>query len=168
MIKKYNQFIKEKTNEEIGFDREMPTMEPETKPDVRPQTNPRPVAPSIIPDKGNAPLESPDKAQIEEEGGDIYASKLKELSDYLGAEVENNKINYKGNEITFPSETEKYQIKGVKKGFDTIEEVVSELEKHEQKSDNLMKFDEDNYEKGDLAFESKSYKNTRTRNLKKK
>ena len=119
MIKKYNQFVKEKTNEEFVFDREMPTMSPETKPvvkpevkpDVRPETNPRPVAPSIIPDEGNSPLESPAKAQMEEEAGDIYASKLRELSDYLGAEVENNMINYKGHKITFPSETEKYQIK---------------------------------------------------------
>lgn len=174
MIKKYNQFIKDKTNEEFVFDRETPTLspekpvvKPEVKPDVKPATEPRPVAPSIIPDHGNSPLESPAKAEMEEEAGDVYTTKLKELADYLGVEVENNTINYEGHEITFPSETEKYQIKGVKKGFNTVEEVVSELEKHSH-SETKMNVDEDDYHKGDLAFESKSYKHTRSRNLKRK
>lgn len=178
MIKKYNQFIKDKTNEEFVFDREMPTMapgqapskpdvRPDVKPDVRPQTEPRPVPPALIPDEGNSPLEAPAKAEMEEEAGDIYANKLQELADYLGVEVENNTVKYEGHEITFPSETEKYQIKGVKKGFNTVDEVVSELEKHLH-SDPKMSVDEDDYHKGDLAFESKSYKYTRSKNLKRK
>ena len=71
--------------------------------------------------------------------------------------------------IIFPSETEKYQIEGVKKGFNTAEEVVSELEKissqtvsgrrTQETEEELRSLKDD--ELGDeieREFESKSYK----------
>ena len=173
MIKKYNQFVKDKTNEEFVFDNEVAypdvysgdetTTKPITKPDVKPGTDTRPVPPSLIPDEGDSPLESPAKAEYEveeEEGGDIYSNKLRELADALGAEVTDNYIEYNGKKIMFPSETEKYQIEGVKKGFNTVEEVLSELEKENKVPSEET---EEEFEK----FESKSYKHTRLKKFKK-
>jgi hypothetical protein len=168
MIKRYNQFINDKTNEEFVFSKEQETTKPATpvvEPGVRPAVEPRPAPPALIPDEGNSPLESPAKAEMEEEAGDMYAQKLQELADHLGTEVKDNKIDYMGHIITFPSETEKYHIEGVKKAFNTAEEVVAELEKHKDVQTDI---DEDEYEKGDLAFESKSYRHTRGNKLRRK
>lgn len=171
MIKKYNQFLKDKTNEEFVFDK-VPTFggefagtetaptKPVTKPDVKPDTDTRPVPPSLIPDEGNSPLESPAKAEfeVEEEGGDVYTNKLKELADSLGVEVVDNSVEYNGKKIIFPSETEKYQIEGIKKGFNTIDEVLKELG-----SEEVVNNEEELEEK----FESKSYKHSRLKKFKK-
>ena len=52
---------------------------------------------------------------------------LKELADRLGAEVENNMINYNGKKIEFFSETEAFAID--RKGkYKTADEVISKLE----------------------------------------
>jgi hypothetical protein len=55
---------------------------PVVEPGVRPAVEPRPAPPALIPDEGNSPLESPAKAEMEEEAGDMYAQKLQELLDY--------------------------------------------------------------------------------------
>lgn len=175
MIKKYNQFLKDKTNEEFVFDKDVKeypgiysggetTTKPVVKPDVKPDTDTRPVPPSLIPDEGNSPLESPAKAEyeVEEEGGDIYANKLKDLADALGVEVVDNSVEYNGKKIIFPSETEKYQIEGIKKGFTTIDEVVKELGESDEVVNNEEELEEE-LEK----FESKSYKHTRLKKFKK-
>lgn len=181
MIKKYNQFVKGKTNEEFVVDSEIEapvygretTTKPDVKPDVRPTTTPRPSPPSLIPDRQDSPVPAPAKASIEEEeeeGGDLYARKLQEIADALGSEVVNNSVEYGGHKITFPSETEKYHISGVKKTFNTIEEVLAELEKHDHgnNTNKTPDIDEDEYHKGDLAFESKSYRASRSRNIRRK
>jgi ASC-1-like (ASCH) protein len=174
MIKKYNQFLKDKTNEEFVFDKDVKdypgiysgdetTTKPVIKPDVKPDTDTRPVPPSLIPDEGNSPLESPAKAEIEfeEEAGDVYTNKLKELADALGVEVVDNSVEYNGKKIIFPSETEKYQIEGIKKGFNTVDEVLKELGSEEVVSN------EEELEEELEKFESKSYKHTRLKKFKK-
>lgn len=178
MIKKYNQFVKKRINEEVEVesDLEIPTYntttKPDVKPDVRPTTKPRPSAPPLIPDRQDSPVPAPAKASLEEgeeEGGDLYDRKLKEMADALGSEVIDKTIEWGGHKITFPSETEKYHISGVKKNFSTVEEVLAELEKHDHGHNNKTPdIDEDEYHKGDLAFESKSYRTSRSRNIRRK
>ena len=171
MIKKYNQFVKG-INEEFEMGQGQPApvttpAEPTTVPAT--PTRPRPTRPGItpteIPSEEDAPL-AYHHGEEEEEGGDMYTAKLQELADILGVEVENNSINYEGHKVIFPSETEMYHVD--KKKFKTAEEVANYLETHnhpEMKSDvensELSDIDEDEFEKGDIAFESKSYKHTR-------
>lgn len=170
MIKKYNQFIEKKTNEEFVFGNEAPA-KPEVAPDVKPDTTQpleEPSAPSPIRRERTSPVPAPAKAEVEmeEEGEDIYTSKMQELADLLGVEFNNGQIVYNGKKIIFPSETEKYQIEGIKKGFNTAEEVVSELEKispvgkrveeTEEEIDSLK--DDEVADEIEREFESKSYK----------
>ena len=174
MIKKYNQFIGKKTNEEFVFDK-APIGGPETAPatpDVKPDTTEKPAiepdAPSPIRRERTSPVPAPAKAEMEEEGYDLYTTKLQELADSLGVEVENGQVVYNGKRIIFPSETEKYQVEGVKKGFNTVEEVVAELEKSapieqdqrvqetEEELDSLK--DDEASDVIEREFESKSYK----------
>jgi hypothetical protein len=174
MIKKYNQFIGKKTNEEFVFDK-APIGGPETAPvtpDVKPDTTEKPLtepdAPSPIRRERTSPVPAPAKAEMEEEGYDLYTTKLQELADSLGVEVENNQVVYNGKRIIFPSETEKYQVEGVKKGFNTVEEVVAELEKSEpvEQAQRVQETEEEldslkDDEASDVIereFESKSYK----------
>ena len=74
----------------------------------------------------------------------------------------------------FPSETEKYQIEGVRKGFNTAEEVVRELGKdNSQNVDNrsleteeeITSLVDDETVEAIEEFESKSYKNSRLRKI---
>jgi hypothetical protein len=58
----------------------------------------------------------------EDSSVDIYELKLKELSDLLGVEAIDNKIQFKGEEIIFPSETEMYHVG--KHKFKTAAEVA--------------------------------------------
>ncbi len=186
MIKRYNQFIETKTNEEFVFDK-VPTFggtfggseTAPTKPEVAPGTTEKPgtaqplpeepVAPNPIRRERTSPVPAPAKAELEEEGSDIYTSKIQELADLLGVEAENGQVIYNGKKIIFPSETEKYQIEGVKKGFNTPEEVVAELEKTHTHSTIDTRVEETEEELDSLAddeasdeiereFESKSYK----------
>ena len=72
MIKKYNQFIGKKTNEEFVFDK-APIGGPETAPatpDVKPDTTEKPAiepdAPSPIRRERTSPVPAPAKAEMEE------------------------------------------------------------------------------------------------------
>ena len=100
MIKRYNQFVKQRINENIDMEEEVMEMEDEMDSEM----------------------------EDEEEGFDIYKTKMEELAKMLGTEVdETNKISYEGKEIIFPSETEMYHVD--KKKFKTAQEVVDYLEK---------------------------------------
>lgn len=177
MIKKYNQFVDDKVNEEFNFGAApAPAPSPNTSPSptTRPSTpskpEPRPNAPSPIPGKRVSPIPAPAKAFIEadmeeeaEEVGDVYRNKLKELADALGVELTNDKtVIYNSKKIYYPSETDKYHVEGVKKPFNTLDEVVSFL-----KSDGSnTEIEQDDYKyEDDLfiedEFESKSYKKLR-------
>jgi hypothetical protein len=154
MIKKYNQFIK-KTNEEFVFGKDQ--IEDDLDKSFSDNINSEPTV----------------QMEEEEEGGDIYYTKLKELADTLGVEVVDNSVVYNGKKVIFPSETEKYHIEGIKGGFDSIEKVISELEKEKSdKSKRTEKNSEIPVESEDLEnddfqkLESKSYKLQRLKKFK--
>ncbi len=165
MIKKYNQFI----NEELVMGAEpRPTTAPTptTTPDT--PTIPRPTRPGItpteIPSEEDAPLA---KVELPEEEGSEYIGQkmIADLANELGVNIEpDGSINYEGQKINFYSETEKFHIG--KQKFDSVESVLnylhgdSGLEK-EMPSQDLSDIDEDEFEKGDYPFESKSYKSSR-------
>lgn len=99
MIKKYNQFVKENINND---------MEDEMDSDMG--------------------MDSDMDMEDEEEGIDIYKAKMTELADMLGVELdENNRIEFEGKEIIFPSETEMFHVD--RKKFKTAQEVVDYLKK---------------------------------------
>ena len=106
---------------------------------------------------------------------DIYVNKIQELADLLGVESENGYVVYNGKKIMFPSETEKYQIEGVRKGFNTAEEVVRELGKDNSQSvdnrdletkEEITSLQDDESIEEIEEFESKSYKNSRLKRTK--
>jgi hypothetical protein len=178
MIKKYNQFVETKTNEEFVFGNE--PAKPEVAPDVKPGTAQplpsEPISPNPIRRERTSPVPAPTKAQYEEEEGvDIYVNKIQELADLLGVEVENGHVVYNGKKVMFPSETEKYQIEGVRKGFNTAEEVVRELGKDNSQSidnrsleteEEITSLQDDETIEEIEEFESKSYKNSRLKRTK--
>ena len=81
--------------------------------------------------------------------------------------VNDKTVIYNGKKIYYPSETDKYHVEGVKKPFNTLDEVVSFLKSDEN---NTPEIEQDDYKyEDDLfiedEFESKSYK--KLRNFKK-
>ena len=110
MIKRYNQFVNGKVNENI----DEPSFE---------ETEGKLAGQDLEVELDNFEEEE------EEEAGDIYQKRLQELSDLLGAEVINNKVIYNNEEIIFPSETEMYHVG--KKKLKTAEEVVKYLQSQE-------------------------------------
>jgi hypothetical protein len=179
MIKRYNQFVETKTNEEFVFgnEQEKPTVNPDVKPGTAQPLPSEPTSPNPIRRERTSPVPAPAKAHYEEEeeGVDLYVNKIQELADLLGVEVEDGHVVYNGKKIMFPSETEKYQIEGVRKGFNTAEEVVRELGKdNSQTVDNrsleteeeITSLVDDEAVEAIEEFESKSYKNSRLRKIK--
>lgn len=165
MIKRYNQFVDDKINEEFVGE---PTLGPSTAPARETETAPtrttpapttrpsRPTRPSIIPGKRpseeDAPLASGER--------DFYGSQLTNLALALGLDedaVVDNALEYEGKEIIFPSETEKFHVDGKK--FKTVEETVAYL----QGDKSVPKLEDDRI---DPEFEAKSYKFTRSNRLK--
>ena len=166
MIKRYNQFIKENTNEDINgeeFDKNLNLdLDQDLDQDLDDQDD--------FDDYEDDDLE-------EEEGADLYKNKLNELAKLLGVEVNNGKIEYKGKQIIFPSETEMYHV-GNKK-FRTTEEVITFLNKDvesktitDEREDLDKKIDldgdfslenEDEFGMDEEELESKSYKNKNLR-----
>lgn len=165
IIKKYNDFVK--TNEEFvlgapGAEPVVKPQEPTTIP-TRPGIEERPAPPQIIPDEQQSDLPAPAKAELpEEEGGEYMGQKMMaDLASALNVNLESDgSVNFEGKKINFYSETEKFHVD--KKKFDTVEQVLSYLQ-GENKSNKLSDIDEDEFEKGDMPFESKSYKNLRKR-----
>jgi hypothetical protein len=150
MIKKYSQFVSKRVNEE--FEQEFDEF------DTNQQDS------DIESDNIEVENRFGEEEQMEEEGGDIYQSRLKEVADKLGVEVEDGKVMYNGKKIIFPSETEMYHVDGKK--FKTSDEVVKHLEQGTTKSnsDRLPKFNNKQVPKEEMELElqeSKSYKNTR-------
>ena len=132
MIKRYNEFVSGKVNED--FEMIDPMIE------------------EPITDTESEVEEAPAAELPEEEGGEYQGQiLLNQLANELGTEVDTDgSINYEGKKINFYSETEKFHVDNKK--FSTAEEVVNYLGSAPMTSD-----EED--EIG--AFESKSYKHTR-------
>jgi len=168
MIKKYNQFV----NEELDFGTEKEPTRRETETPTRPDTDrptaPRPTRPGIIPDDVPSEQDNPlaknnhfeqEFDGEEEEQEDVYSSRLKELAQALGLEsdaVQNNKLEFDGKEIIFPSETEKFHVD--RKKFDTVEQVVDYLQGGSTERVAPKLEEEDRI---DPEFEAKSYKFSR-------
>ena len=146
MIKRYNQFVKERIDENIdeededlgfathdgsfdGDDSDFDEMDEDDFSNSR-----------------ELPIEVEEDNFEEEEEGDIYASRMAELAQMLGTEVtDSNTIEYDGKQIIFPSETEMYHVDNKK--FKTAEEVVNhlnveqpEMELQESKSYRAKRF----------------------------
>lgn len=111
MIKRYNQFVNGRINENIE------EVEADLDTDLEQD---------LDQELDNLPAEDIEEEE-EEEAGDIYANRLQEVAELLGAQVEGGKVNFEGKEIIFPSETEMYHVD--KKKFKTAQEVVDYLKK---------------------------------------
>ena len=149
MIKRYNQFVNERVNEEFEqeFD-EIDTNQQESD-----------LAARDLEEE----MSEFEEEQPEEEGGDLYQSRLQEVANALGVQVENGKVMYNGKKIIFPSETEMYHVGGKK--FKTTEEVVNYLEGDSMENQEEMeRVPSDLVENPEMELElqeSKSYRNTR-------
>lgn len=157
MIKKYNQFIKGKVNENV-------------------EENENPSNDMDFEENENPSVES----QGEEEGSEYVGQKMmQDLSDELDVNIDTDgSITYDGRKINFYSETEMFHIG--KQKFETVDDVVSFL--HNEDSNDvddkvkeiqddraLLNNEEDQDEtKDEEAFESKSYKKSRFQSYKKK
>lgn len=176
MIKKYNQFVDSKANEEFTFsDTAQTPVRPDVRPGVKPEEEITPSKPS--PFKRNRPSVEPQpKANLEMEMEDEevevdkYTHALRKLAEALGSEYnESDKfVMVDGKKVIFPPETEKYHVEGIKKPFATLEDVVSHFEGQDTKEienrteeasaemDSIK--DESFLDSGENQFESKSYK----------
>ena len=123
MIKRYNQFVEERINEELDIDAEIDTNEQEA------ELAERDLEQELDEFEGEGEIEGnldyDEEEQMEEEGGDIYAARLQEVADKLGCEVTGSKVMCDGKKIMFPSETEMYHVDNKK--FKTADEVVEYL-----------------------------------------
>jgi len=195
MIKRYNQFVKGKVNEDYEFETEAPVRTipslgkpAPSSPEVAPGTIEKP---STIPSKPSPfrrdkPSTEPGtKAELggeeEEVGYDKYTTALKSLADAAGVDFNeaDKMVVINGKEVTFPAEDEKYHIKGIKKGFTSVEDVLANVggQSNEEpissiKDEEALEETEDDLDKIDLedemgTFESKSYKNTRLKKFRK-
>ena len=178
MIKRYNDFVKGRVNEEVELENEAPFVE---EPIADTDESDLEIEDSPVSEVEEV-SETPASELPEEEGGEYQGQiLLNQLANELGTEVsEDGSINYNGKKINFFSETEKFHVDNKK--FATVEEVVDYLGKSEPEISNEMTpeeenemtgelegekkvglddIDEDEFEKGDDAFESKSYRHTR-------
>jgi hypothetical protein len=148
MIKRYNQFIKNKTNEDINEEDFMSgTSFEETETDLSNRD-----LENEVDDFQESEMDNTinNELEEEEEAGDFYNKKIKELAKMLNVEAEDRKVEFEGKEIIFPSETEMYHVD--KKKFKTAKEVVDYL--NSMNKNKIPKFEEE------LELqESKSYKN---------
>lgn len=183
MIRRYNDFVKGKVNEDLTMSEPRRSTE-RTTPEVMPGTTEKPGVmpspPSPIKRERTSPVPAPAKAEVEmemeEEGGDKYKKVITDLANELGTEVdEDGSINYEGKKINFYSETEMFHVD--KKKFKTAEEVINYLESSTPTEETEMKDhspskedmdelmaahdDDDFIEEEEEKFESKSYKSTR-------
>ena len=175
MIKRYNQFVKEKINEEYEFEVESPILdETEVKPvdyTMGRTENQLPNPPEEI----ELDTDSIEGEEEEEEGVNHYENALKELADAAGVEFVkgSNKVVINGKEVTFPSEkydverqSGSYQIMGIKGDFKTPNDVIDAIDK--KSVVKSTKEEEPSFGEPEMgAFESKSYKNTRLRKFRK-
>lgn len=170
MVKRYNQFVKERINENIDESDDIESQDDFTQDDFEGQDDFENQDDFEGQDEFEGQDDEDEDYLDEEEGVDLYTSKLKELADALGTEVKDGKVEYEGKQIIFPSETEKYHV-GNKK-FNTVEEVVSFLnggnsqvqsrpEKNIDLEGDFSLEREDEFSMDEEELESKSYKNRR-------
>ncbi len=175
MIKRYNQFIKGKVNENIEenepIDNSTGDIDAWNVEDDDKYKN-----------SEEEEIFDNDEEEAEEEGGQYIGQQMmQELSDALDLPIDTDgSINYDGRKINFFSETEMFHVGREK--FENVEDVVNFLQgDNGQKVDDqtrereieddhaLLNNDEDQDEtKDEETFESKSYKKSRFESYKKK
>ncbi len=158
MIKRYNQFIKENIGEEYS------PIEPEVATTLPALGQRAEATPSEAPMMGEMPEEMP--GEVEEVGVDKYTDALQKLADAAGVEYDSveKSVVIDGKKITFPTETEKYHVEGVKKPFATLEEVLAYFENgvspqaRQEVRDEMSSIADEEVLDRQEQFESKSYK----------
>lgn len=119
VVRKFNDFVKNKVNENIETLENPTEVSPEIKGGIEETDGAE--------DPGNI-IDDPEEGYEEEEGGEYEGTlKMKELAEKLGTSITNNEINYEGQKINWFSETESFHI-GRKK-FNTVDEVLKFLGK---------------------------------------
>jgi hypothetical protein len=123
MIKKYNQFVKQKVNENIDEPSFEETEGKLAAQDLEDETLDYSDDEYLLNKSGEGrDMYDDSEEEEEEEAGDIYNKRLQELADLLGSEVTDGKIIHNGEEIIFPSETEMFHVG--KKKFKTADEAA--------------------------------------------
>lgn len=162
MIKRYNQFIKEnKTNEEYEYSTEVDT------PSLPALGQRAEATPSEAPIMDEMPEEM--TGEVEEVGVDKYTDALQKLADAAGVEYNSveKSVTINDKKVTFPTETEKYHVEGVKKPFATLEEVLAYFENgvspqaRQEVRDEMSSIADEEVLDRQEQFESKSYKSKR-------
>lgn len=182
MIKRYNQFIKENIGEEYS------PIEPEVATTLPALGQRAEATPSEAPMMDEMPEEMTGEmtGEVEEVGVDKYTDALQKLAD--AAEVAGLKykivfsdkktasaekapvitaVEINDKKVTFPSENEKYVVEGVKKPFDTLEEVLAYFENgvspqaRQEVRDEMSSIADEEFLDRQEQFESKSYKSRR-------
>jgi hypothetical protein len=173
MIKRYNQFLNGRVNEEFTMsDEEVEVNPPSTIPDTRPE---RPgILPLTTPEIQDDPM-GEFEGEVEEVGVNKYVDALQKLADATGEDFEQvynkaeNSITINDKKVSFPSETGKYHVEGVKKPFETLEEVVAYFKRgvssqaRQEVRDEMSSIKDEEVLDREEQFESKSYKSKRMR-----
>ncbi len=165
MIKRYNQFIKENIGEEYS------PIEPEVATTLPALGQRAEATPSEAPMMDEMPEEMTGEmtGEVEEVGVDKYTDALQKLADAAGVEYNSveKSVVIDGKKITFPTETEKYHVEGVKKPFATLEEVLAYFENgvspqaRQEVRDEMSSIADEEVLDRQEQFESKSYKSRR-------
>lgn len=160
MIKRYNQFSKTRLNEYF-------TME-ETDVESTKSILPIDRSKNMMTSELDSSVEYGEEE--EEVGIDKYTDALKKLCDASGenfTEIYNQSeksIELNGRKISFPAETEKYHVEGIKKPFATVEELLAYFETgvspkaRQEVRDEISSIKDEEVLDRDEQFESKSYK----------
>jgi len=126
MIKRYNQFVKERIDENIDEEEDLGYANDGSFDGDGSDFD---EMDDEISNSKELPIEVEEDnfGEEEEEGGDIYSAKMNQLAQVLGTEVtDKNTIEYDNKQIIFPSETEMFHVDNKK--FKTVEEVANYLE----------------------------------------
>ena len=167
MIKRYNQFVENKINEDYEIESELEAPVRELPLDEEPPIN----TPTDI------DMESEFEGEGEEEEVAVckYTDALQKLADaaekvglnYNIVSSDEKKISaveISDRKVTFPSENEKYVVEGVKKPFDTLQEVLAYFESgvspqsRKEVRDEMSSIKDEEFLDKEEQFESKSYK----------
>ena len=137
-IKKFDEFISSKTNEDIDSIETPEILDEFESEDDQTNTVDRMEIPddelSIMDEQpedddleNTSEIEEPIESNYEEEESGEYRGTvmMNQLAEMLGSEVINNEIKYDGKEINYYSETDKFHVDGEK--FETPEEVMNYL-----------------------------------------
>lgn len=184
-IKKYNQFVKTKVNEDIDLPEDTINANPElaSEEDVEMEVNDMDDSDDMGITGENEYQEienATEEEEMEEEGGAYIGQKMiQDLADALDVQPDaDGSVTYNGKKINFYSETEKFHVD--KKKFSSVEEVVNYLQgsteetseedvrRNELEAEDdraiLAGEGEEDFEdemEPETKFESKSYKFTR-------